>query len=175
MIRPVLQIASGETGTPDFAPGDILDRSAWPAVEQIAGACLVPGFPGVLQAAELLLGLGEGLTPSGDDFLGGLFFAFYLLLHAFPHHKSLQIPNLLDWIAARAQSTNLISFTLLKDNIAGHALEPLHRFGIALLTNQPLENVISAAAEVIRVGHTTGWSLLAGLVTGMLPAFQKKC
>jgi hypothetical protein len=173
MIRPVLQIARKESGSPDFSPGDVFSRHAWPLVEQIARACIQQDLPGVLKEAAQLVGLGDGLTPAGDDFLGGLFFACTQLLSAFPTLMPLEFPNLQEWIEAVLPRTNLISYTLLKDNIAGHALEPLQRFGMALLTNRPLEIALSAASDLIRVGHSTGWSLLAGFVTGMLPAFNK--
>jgi hypothetical protein len=83
----------------------------------------------------------------------------------------LEFKNLPEWINAIQSRTNLISFALLEDNITGHALEPLNRFGIALLTNQPLENASSAASDLIKVGHSTGWSLLTGFLVGMLLAF----
>jgi hypothetical protein len=172
-IRPVLQIARKEQGNLGSQPGEALTRFSWPVIERIARACFHHDAHKVLKEAEHLIGLGDGLTPSGDDFLGGLFFARSLLLCAFPNLLPLEFPNLHEWIDGNQLRTNLISFTLLKDNISGHALEPLNRLGIALLTNQPEEKVISAALELIKVGHSTGWSLLAGFVTGTLLAFQK--
>ena len=172
-IRSILQIARKENVYPSFQSEDVLTKTAWPVAEKIARACLARNLLKVLKKAEPLVGLGEGLTPAGDDFLGGLLFARYLLISAFPYLIPMEIPNLHEWIDTGVHRTNLISFTLLRDNIAGHALEPLNRFGIALLTNQPAEKVILAASELIKVGHSTGWSLLAGFVTGMLLAFQK--
>ena len=125
----------------------------------------------MLKEAEPLTGLGQGLTPDGDDFLGGLFFGRYLLLCAFPNLFRMQLSRLHEWLDVNQPRTNLISFTLLKDNVAGHALEPLNRMGIALLTNHPVEDVTSAASDLIKVGLSTGWSLLAGFVTGMLMAY----
>ena len=173
MIRPVLQLARNESVSPDLPPGDVFNQHAWPLVEKIARACFQPDIPGVLKEAGFLVGLGEGLTPAGDDFLGGLFFARHLLLVAYPALAGLEIPNLDEWVEASRSRTHLISFTLLKDNLAGHALEPLQRLGMALFTNQPLEIALSAASDLIRVGHSTGWSLLAGFATGMLLASKK--
>ena len=150
-----------------------MTRFARPVIERIAKACFHHDAHKVLKEAGHLVGLGEGLTPSGDDFLGGLFFARSLLFGAFPTLLPLEFSNLKEWIDTSQPRTNLISFNLLKDNIAGHALEPLNQVGIALLTSQPVEQVISSASELIKVGHSTGWSLLAGFVTGMLLAFQK--
>jgi hypothetical protein len=118
-----------------------------------------------------LIGLGEGLTPSGDDFLGGLLFARHLLSCSYPHLLYLELSNLTEWIDANQPRTNLISFVLLKDNAAGYALDPLNRLGIALLTNQTVENANFAASDLLSVGHSTGWSLLTGFLVGMLLTF----
>jgi len=170
-IRPVLQIAKKQDSSTGIQPENILNMTAWPIVERIARACLSHDFAGVLRQADALIGLGEGLTPSGDDFLGGLFFARYLLSCSYPHLFYLEFSNLSECLDTFLPRTNLISFVLLKDNAAGHALDPLNRFGIALLTNQPLESASSAASDLIYVGHSTGWSLLAGFLVGMLLAF----
>jgi hypothetical protein len=170
-IQPVLQIAQKRDASTRFLPENFLNATAWPIVERIAKACLSHDLCTVIRLAEGLIGLGEGLTPSGDDFLGGLFFARYLLSCSYPHLLYLEISNLPEWIDANQPRTNLISFVLLKDNAAGHALEPLNRFGIALLTNQPVENACSAASDLITVGHTTGWNMLTGFLVGMLLVF----
>lgn len=171
LIRPILEIAKKQVCSIGLQPENILTRSAWPIIERIARDCLIHDLPAVLQHAEALVGLGEGLTPSGDDFLGGLFFARVLLLCSYPQINYLGFSNLPEWIDAAQPRTNLISFALLKDNITGHALEPLNSLGLALMTNQPVECATSAASDLIQVGHSTGWSLLAGFLVGILLAF----
>ncbi len=170
-IQPVFQIASKKDFATSFQPENILTMTAWPIVERIARACLSHDLPMVLQHAEALIGLGEGLIPSGDDFLGGLFFARYLLSYSYPHLFYLELSNLSEWIDANQPRTNLISFVLLKDNAAGYALDPLNRLGIALLSNRTVENANFAASDLISVGHSTGWSLLTGFLVGMLLTF----
>jgi hypothetical protein len=170
-IRPLLQIAGEKEVNPGFQPGDVLARSAWPVIEKIARSCLRHDLSGIEKEADALVGLGEGLTPSGDDFLGGIFFSRTLLACAYPNQTYLHNIDLAGWIEAIRPRTNLISFGLLQDNISGHALEPLNHFGFALLTHRPLEEVTSAALDLIQVGHSTGWSLLAGFLTGMLMVF----
>ena len=170
-IRPVLQIARKKVINPSFQPGDVLTNSAWPVVERIARACIRRDPAEILKEVEALIGLGDGLTPAGDDFLGGLFFARFLLSCSYPYIHFWDPDDLPKWVDAHRSRTNQISFAFLRDNASGHALEPLNQFGIALLTNQVVEIVISAASDLVKVGHSTGWSLLAGFVTGMLPAF----
>jgi hypothetical protein len=169
-IRPVLQIARKKGINLSFQPGDVLTSSAWPVVERIARACLRRDPSEILKEAEALIGLGEGLTPAGDDFLGGLFFARFLLSCSYPYIHFWDPDDLPKWVDAHRSRTNQISFAFLRDNASGHALGLLNQFGIALLTNQPVEIVTSAASDLITVGHSTGWSLLAGFVTGILLA-----
>jgi hypothetical protein len=141
-----------------------------PAAESILLACrsrdprAVPGY-----VAELV-GRGEGLTPSGDDFLGGLFFCFHILRAVYPEILDSSW-NYSTFIQQFKPRTNLISFTLLKDHAEGHALEPLHRFASALLQGQPADHILPFAEELIRVGQSTGWDLLTGFLTGMLVTF----
>ena len=99
----------------------------------------------VIKQARSLIGLGEGLTPSGDDFMGGLFFARHLLSCLYPDLFYLKSNQLSDWVEAIKPRTNLISFILLKDNANGHALDPLNRFGMALLTEGSQEITFSAS------------------------------
>ncbi|MFA5810121.1 MAG: DUF2877 domain-containing protein [Thermoleophilia bacterium] len=174
LIQPVIQIAKKQDSSTGIQLENILTMSAWPIIERVARACLSHDLSGVLLQAEALIGLGEGLTPSGDDFLGGLFFARYLLSCSYPQLIYLEFDNLPDRIDAFRPSTNLISFTLLKDNALGHAPDPLYRFGIILLSNQSIDCAVSAASELTTLGHSTGWDLLTGFLVGMLLTFTDK-
>jgi hypothetical protein len=167
-IRPIVQLARTNEFSPGFRSEDIFLATAWPMVETITRTCLSRNFPVVLQQADALIGLGEGLTPSGDDFLGGLFYACFLLSSSFPLIHFYSPADIPGWVDAHRSRTNLISFALLRDNAAGHALEPLSRFGIALLANHPLEDVTALVSDLVQVGHSTGWSVLAGFITGLL-------
>jgi hypothetical protein len=167
-IRPVLQTLRRKEIDTSVRLCDVLVKYARPAVERIANACLRRNIAEILEEAEALIGLGDGLTPAGDDYLGGLFFARFLLEFYYPYIHFLDPADIPGWVDAQRSRTNPISFTLLRDNVFGHALEPLSRFGSTLLTNQPVAKVTSAASDLIKVGHSTGWSLMAGFMTGML-------
>jgi len=171
-IPLILQIAAGQGSFTHFQSENIVIMAGWQNIDRIARSCISHDFNAVLDEAESLVGLGEGLTPSGDDFLGGLFFARSLLACAYPNLEYLQNSDLEGWIESIRPRTNLISYVLLKDNNSGHALEPLNRFGIAVLTDHMTEDVILAISDLIKVGHSTGWSLLAGFLMGMLLVIQ---
>jgi hypothetical protein len=168
LIPDILLIAQKQ-GAPHLhqTPASIPAR-AWPAVREIARACLVHDFPRILEQADALVGLGEGLTPSGDDFVGGLLFCKRILQSSYTDVLNLEFSDLPDFIENITASTNIISYTFLRDHAEGCAIDTLHQFVNAILTGQPMDDLRQIASELIHIGHSTGWDLLAGLLTGML-------
>jgi hypothetical protein len=96
-----------------------------------------------------LVGLGPGLTPSGDDYLGGMLVALRL------SGRSMQAEGLWRWLQPRLKHrTSAISAAHLAAAAAGEAHEVLHAF---LHGSLDLEKLSA-------VGHTSGWDALAGAV-----------
>jgi hypothetical protein len=116
------------------------------------------------QAALRVLGLGNGLTPSGDDFLGGIFFA---LAHKPYPDWAVALPNLqANLQAACKDATNPISAALLADNMAGTSFGELHDMLDALESNDS-RFIAAAAASLLRLGSSSGADLLAGLLLAL--------
>jgi Protein of unknown function (DUF2877) len=128
-------------------------------------AALQPKQLKAFEASALrVLGLGNGLTPSGDDFLGGIFFA---LAHK-PHSAWVSaMPSLQAAIqAACKDATNPISAALLADNMAGTSYGQLHDMLDALESND--SRFIAAATDaLLRLGSSSGADLLAGLLLAL--------
>jgi hypothetical protein len=143
-------------------------KHAWPAIRRICEACRADELPAVLACAEELVGLGEGLTPSGDDFVGGLLYSLHRLRDVHTSLGRLEIRDLNLFLSRAKPRTNLISYTLLRDHTSGHASDALHQLVDALLTGQTFERIEPLATRLIRVGHSTGWDLLTGVVVGMM-------
>lgn len=113
--------------------------------------------------AERLLGLGPGLTPAGDDLVGGAFFARHVLTNAGAADAE-------SWRAAAAAirtcattRTHRISAALLGDLLDGDAYAPLHELALALALGDG-GRARDAAARLVRIGHSSGWDLLAGFL-----------
>ncbi len=149
----------------DFGPGQRHLRSA---INEIILAWITNDFPHILRTAEDLIGLGEGLTPSGDDFIGGLLFSSYVLQDIYSQYEGFTISDVELFLDNSRNQTNLISYSILKDLTAGHAFATLHRFINAILTDQPLESIDNLGLELVGIGHSTGWDLLTGVWTGIL-------
>jgi len=118
-------------------------------------------------AARALVGLGPGLTPACDDFLGGLLFAAHWLkkcYHGKFYWDEQPIYDLMDW--AKHQ-THPISSTILSDLTLGHGPESLHELVVRLIREEDPERGMNCVDSLGRLGHTTGWYMLAGLLTGM--------
>lgn len=170
LIPKILSLAAGQLG--DEPETDPILAIAWLSIYEIAKACLLHDMPGLLQEANALVGMGEGLTPSGDDFLGGLLFCINTIQRLYPGFINLDSFEQALFIASAKQRTHLISFTLLNDLTNGQAVEPLHELLHALLSDQPQENIRQHASCLTQIGHSTGWDLLTGMLTGLLLTFR---
>lgn len=132
-------------------------RAAAPAIEALAewlAGRSEQGLP--LWAVEKLLGLGPGLTPSGDDFLAGVLLA----LHHLARHREAE--PLAQAIHARAQlATVEVSAAYLRCAARGLAAEPLHRAFAACATADD-EAIRAALDSFDGLGHSSPWDTLAG-------------
>jgi len=143
-------------------PSFPLERAADDA-SAFLSACAAGEASTAAAMAERLLGLGPGLTPAGDDLVGGALFARRTLADA-------GADEVAPWQAAaetiRAQATgrtHRISAALLGDLVDGEGYAPLHELAVALACgNASLAR--DAAARLIRIGHSSGWDLLAGFL-----------
>jgi hypothetical protein len=105
-------------------------------------------------AVSALIGLGPGLTPSGDDFLMGALAALAAVGQA-------NIGAALGRaVVVAAGRTSPLSASLLRAAAAGHVGENLHTMVAAIVAGDA-DGAIDAAT---RIGHTSGWDALAGAV-----------
>jgi len=115
----------------------------------------------VLEAATRLLGLGPGLTPSGDDFLGGLLIALRLL-----NRGALSARLWTGLEAAAARRSLDLSVAHLSAAAAGRGSAALHAALNALVTGRA-DDLPAELERIEEIGHTSGWDALAGAVTAL--------
>jgi Protein of unknown function (DUF2877) len=169
MIPKILSLAANQRD--DEAEIDSVLALAWLGIYKIAKACLRRDMSGLLKEANALVGLGGGLTPSGDDFLGGLLFCLNTIRRLYPGFIRLDSSEQALFLDSAKHQTHLISFTLLKDLSNGQAVEPLHELIHSILSDQPPES-IRPASRLTQIGHSTGWDLVTGVLTGLLLTFR---
>ncbi len=108
--------------------------------------------------AAVLLGLGRGLTPSGDDFLAGLLLGLWALQQA----------GAADFTAERACiahhvcRTNAFSRVLLDTAAGGRCLEPVKLLIEAIFDGRG-EDIADLTRGLVAIGATSGADLGAGL------------
>jgi hypothetical protein len=125
-----------------------LAAHAQPALDALGGWL---GGNALQPECEALIGLGPGLTPSGDDYLAGMLVALRAL------GRDAQARSLWRWLQPRlALRTGAISAAHLAAAAAGEAHEALHHMLCA-----PSQ---AAARALGAVGHCSGWDALAGAV-----------
>jgi hypothetical protein len=108
-----------------------------------------------------LMGLGPGLTPSGDDAIGGALIALHLLGEDRARDTIWQ--KLSPHVAA---ATNDISHAHLEAAAEGLGHEAIHGIANALLTGNAA-HLDEEIAAVYGIGHTSGWDALVGVVMTM--------
>ena len=167
LLAPSQDSSPGMDLAPDFPGSPPALRRGLPAIRAMADAWRSGDRGGLLACAEGLLGLGEGLTPSGDDFIGAMLFAIVSLDGVYAPTSSFSPSAVRRFLKRARQRTNLISYTLLHDHAVGQASEALHRLLRALLGGESVAVISRLASDVIRIGHSTGWDLLAGLWLAM--------
>lgn len=126
-------------------------RERLPAVTALARWLAAP--EGTPDAAAGLIGLGPGLTPSGDDLIGGALCA----LHA--TGRADDAARLAAWALPLAKNgTNRISQAHLACAAEGEGGEAVNDAIVSLLSGEAPD-----LARIDAIGHTSGWDALAGV------------
>lgn len=119
------------------------------------GAPQLPPPPG---EAVPLIGLGPGLTPSGDDLIGGMMIALRFF------ERSDVAETLAQWALPLARKrSNAISVAHLEAAAKGEGAQGLHDVLVRLVSRKN-RDVITCLEAIDNIGHTSGWDSLAGLV-----------
>jgi hypothetical protein len=146
----------------DCRPG--LDGHDGPAA--LAARCAAGDLAGAVEVAESLVGLGPGLTPSGDSMISGFLLALRLLGGATA--GGMRAVWLADWLGAAVtcyaeQRTTALGAALLHCAARGQAAEEVSAVLRGFAGHQPVE---SAARRLLAAGRELGAELTWGLVAG---------
>ncbi len=139
-------------------------RLAAPGIAALADWLAAPGKdapPG--EAAAILIGLGPGLTPSGDDLVGGAMIALHAL------GRADVAARLAAWALPLAETrTGTISRAHLACAAAGEGSASLHDLLAGLLTADAAA-IAAAVTALAAIGHSSGWDMLAGATLACAP------
>ncbi len=121
---------------------------------------------GAALAARTLIGLGPGLTPSGDDALAG----FEAALRALGHPSAGFLVAALDDVDER---TTAVSAAMLRHAVRGEFGERVHRLLEALLDG-PRDALPTAIRHAVAWGATSGADGVSGVLAGLDAATTAK-
>ncbi|GAA0352796.1 DUF2877 domain-containing protein [Bacillus horti] len=110
-----------------------------------------------------LLGFGNGLTPSGDDFLAG----YILALNTVQRREASKIlRKIKGLLGAQKLPTTDISITMLKATLEGKTREYIHQF-ICSLFDDDDSRMIRNTEQVLAIGSSSGTDLSIGISVGL--------
>lgn len=161
--RPLGDWPEVDTHDPDLRRWEAI----FPPARDLLRAGQAEGLAGVWSAASGLIGLGPGLTPAGDDFMGGLLFVVELVGRAHPGRVHRDRARRRAFLEHVRTATNQVSYAILCDLAHGHGPEPMHALLQSLLDSEEPGRALSAARAITKIGHTSGWDLLAGMLSGL--------
>ena len=160
LVRPLL-LREATRETP-------LGRMALPLLRLLVRASREQDMARAERAARGLAGLGPGLTPSGDDTLGG--FIGVLALSGWQPGMAITMnKRMAEAIAEAARPrTTLLSATLLTHAARGELAEQVGELLMALtLPTEADRAVLQAAERVLAYGACSGGDTLLGLLLGL--------
>ncbi|WUH96406.1 DUF2877 domain-containing protein [Spirillospora sp. NBC_00431] len=137
----------------------------------LADRCAAGDLAGAVEAAERIVGLGPGLTPSGDDILCGLLVSLRLVGGAVRGGRT--GVWLAEWLGAAVTAdagtrTTALAATLLHCAAAGGAGAEVAAVLRCVAGHEPPDAPTTGQAvrRLLAVGHTSGTDLAHGVLAG---------
>ena len=176
-LAPLVRYAEDLAHGREFPMRGQMVGLALPGVSAIVNGLCLGSEPEIERGVRTLIGLGPGLTPSGDDFLGGLIVALKSERRAARGHDSssgadsdlgIMTSVLADSVVrSAAAGTTRISASLLTYAAKGTGSAGVHRLLELIMGAGARSRCSRAALKVAGAGHTSGWDCLAGLFLGV--------
>jgi len=117
-----------------------------------------------IHAAEKMIGLGPGVTPSGDDFLIGFLAGLWSTSGGNQGQLSF-IHSFGNGLMEIAKQTNLISRTYIHHATKGQFSSSLSNLAQAIAFGS--ENIRAISEAAMHVGHSSGMDSVTGLLIGL--------
>ena len=112
----------------------------------------------MLEGARALAGLGQGLTPAGDDFLMGAMYGLWATRNPDEARDLAELIN-----EAAAPRTTSLSAAWLQAAALGEAAEPWHDLFNGIIVDNS-RKIFAALSRILAIGHSSGADALAGFV-----------
>ena len=113
-----------------------------------------------------LIGLGPGLTPSGDDLLVGYMAGLWCTVRD-KSERAQFIASLGETISQLSNNTNDISRTYLFHAVHGQVSSRLANLAEAISRGEDHKHLFQLAEAAMKIGHTSGMETVTGLLVGL--------
>jgi len=143
-----------------------VSRSGLPNIKYLVSAVKSGDLELVRQSAKNLVGLGPGLSPSGDDLLAGFMVGLRWTVNSFNGDVNC-VDEINRTIAHVAEGTTMLGKQLLIRAAAGEVNEAVEGLLKAILAGQ-IEEVRTATEKVLAIGETSGVDSIVGILLGSL-------
>src|SRR3990172_3251387 len=117
-------------------------------------------------AVKSLIGLGSGLTPSGDDLLVGYLAGLWCAVLD-KSERTQSVSNLGKAVVRLSRQTNDISRTYLFHAVRGQISSRLADLAEVICHGENSDHLRVAAESAMQVGHTSGMDTVTGLLIGL--------
>lgn len=144
--------------------GGIFERTLSERAKRLLEALNEENTNGIHQAIFGLIGLGPGLTPSGDDFLVGMICCGHVPGAPFAAYADIFSSAVLK----NRLRTNDISYAALLHATRGQMREYVAACINALMYEEDIVSLHMAIDRVMQIGSTSGSDICAGLYFGLL-------
>lgn len=115
-----------------------------------------------VQLMAQLIGAGQGLTPSGDDFISGVLASLHYTLHVTSNPWILD--DVVDKVTTKITSTTRISQEYLRFAMEGQFNAYVHQLFEQHQNNQPVHDSLQ---KISTIGHSSGSDFLVGMYFGL--------
>jgi len=148
---------------------DKLIKKALPAIKKLMQGYLRKDGPALQQGVKGLIGLGSGLTPSGDDLLLGFIGALGAVSKRMngPEMESI-LEAIRDHLYENRQGTTFISANLLAFACAGRVADPILNVIRSLLFEETAA-VMERLEVLLQQGDSSGSEVLLGILLALSP------
>ncbi|RAY13237.1 hypothetical protein DPM19_21145 [Actinomadura craniellae] len=165
-VLPLAGLARSVRALEGALPEGDCGLAGHPGPKALADRCAAGDLAHAVDAAERIVGLGPGLTPSGDDVLAGLLVSLRLVGSAVGEGGT--AVWLADWLGAAVTAhadtrTTSLAATLLHCAARGQAGAEVAAVLRAVAGHEPME---PAVRRLLAAGHTSGADLAWGLLAG---------
>jgi hypothetical protein len=141
-------------------------RKAGEAMRNLVDATRRYDLTAVSSSVQPLIGLGSGLTPSGDDLLVGYLAGLWCAV--LDKSERIHFVSTLGKAIIRlSRQTNDISSTYLYHASRGQVSSRLAHLAEAICRGENLDCILTMAESAMQVGYTSGMDAVTGLLIGL--------